>query len=241
MANSTSGPAGPPPDSQIFDSNNDLETAFFFDEHKGKIIAAIVLAIAGVVVFVFWNYLQTEKTKEITAALYSAKTPADWQSLIAKYPGTIVAGNARLLLADQLRNDGKLDDALKVLSDFTTSSADHPLIAQGWLSYAATLELKGDLEKAGQTYANIAQQYGATEAAPAALSGQARIARDAKDITKARELYENLVQRFPASFWAAEAQNEIERLPKPETIAVVPADKKEVEAPETAPSPTQTP
>lgn len=227
MATPAPGPAIPPPDSQLIDPNSDLEAAFFFDEHKGKIIAIVLIALLAIVGFVVWNHLQNEKAKKISAALYSAKSVADWQSLIAKYPGTIAAGNAQLLLADGLRNENKIDEALKVLGDFTSGGSEHPLIAQGWLSYAATLELKGELEKASQTYANIAQQYGATEAAPAALSAQARLARDAKDLTKARTLYENLVQRFPASFWASEAQNEIERLPKAEDAVVVPEEKKE--------------
>lgn len=86
------------------------------------------------------------------------------------------------------------------------------MIAQGWLSYGSTLELKGDNEKALQAYNTIATQYGTTDAAPAALSAQARLVKKSGDAKKAREIYENIVQRFPASMWAEDAKQELGKL-----------------------------
>jgi TolA-binding protein len=203
----------PSPDPQIIDPNNDLAVDFFFEENKGQIIVLIVVALLGLGGWIFYHYSQGQKLTAESSAFYAAKSPEDWQKIIAQYPGSIVAGNAQLLLADKLRDEQKIDQALTILSDFTKNT-DHPLIAQGWLSYGATLEQKGDTEKALQAYTTVATQYGTSEAAPAALNAQARLAKKTGDTKKVREIYENIVQRFPASLWSQEAQQELGKLPK---------------------------
>ena len=202
------------PESQIIGPDSGLDADFFFEENKGKILGVIIFLLLALCAWLFYQHQQNETRKEQSSAFYNAKSSADWQALIAKYPGTIVAGNAQLLLADKLRDENKLDEALAVLSDFTKTAGSHPLIAQGWLSYAGTLEAKGDAAKAAQTYGNIAGQYSSTEAAPAALASQARLVRKSGDNKKAREIYENIVQRFPTSVWSEEAKQEIDRLPE---------------------------
>jgi len=204
----------PSSDPQIIAANSDLAVDFFFEEHKRKILAAIVIALIALGAWVFYQYSESRSREEQASAFQSAKTADDLKAIIGRYPGTVVAGNAQLLLAGRMRDENKLDEALKVLGDFTQTAASHPLIAQGWLSYAGTLELKGDIAKATQSYANIAGQFGSTEAAPAALSAQARLVKKAGDTKKAREIYENVVQRFPASIWSQEAQQEIGKLPE---------------------------
>ncbi|HEX8373265.1 MAG TPA: tetratricopeptide repeat protein [Chthoniobacterales bacterium] len=205
--------AAPLSDPQIIDPNNELAVDFFLEENKGKILAAVVIALVALAAWAFFQYQQVQTGKEQSAAFFAAKAPDDWKALIVKYPGSLVAGHSQLLLADKLRDQNKLDEALQVLGDFTKSGATHPLIAQGWLSYAATLELKGETAKAQQAYATIAAQYGTTDAAPAALSAQARLAKTAGDTKKARETYQDIVTRFPASMWAQEAQQQIGQLP----------------------------
>ncbi len=198
------------PDPQIIDPS--LEADFFFEENKGKIFTFLVIALLTLGAWIFFQYHESQTRTEQASVFYAAKTVNDWKAIIAKYPGTIIAGNSQLLLADKLRDENKLDDALAILSDFTKNATTHPLIAQGWLSYAGTLEMKGDLPKATQTYANIALQFGTTEAAPAALSAQARLVKNAGDAKKSREIYENIVQRFPTSIEAQEAKQEIGKL-----------------------------
>lgn len=200
------------PDPQIIGPDSSLDADFFFEENKGKILAVIVIALVGLGAFLFYQYEQSQTRKEQASVFYAATTADQWKAIILKYPGSIVAGNSQMLLADKLRDANKLDEALTVLGDFTQKGAGHPLIAQGWMSYAGTLEMKGENEKAAQTYANIAGQFGSSEAAPAALSAQARLVKKAGDAKKAREIYENIVQRFPASMWAQEAQQELGRL-----------------------------
>ncbi len=197
---------------QIIDPS--LEADFFFEENKGKILTAMVVALIALASWIFYSYEQNQTRAEEATAFYAAKSADDWKSIIQKYPGSVVAGNAQLLLADKLRDENKIDEALTVLGDFIQKSASHPLIAQGWMSYAGTLELKGETAKARQTYANIAGQFSSTEAAPAALSAQARLVKKAGDARKAREIYENIVQRFPTSYWSQDAQQEIGKLPE---------------------------
>ena len=195
---------------QIIDPS--LEADFFFEENKGKIFTAIAVALIALAAWIFYSYEQNQTRAEEATAFYAAKSADDWKALILKYPGSVVAGNAQLLLADKLRDDNKIDEALAILNDFTQKASAHPLIAQGWLSYAGTLEIKGDTAKATQTYANIAGQFSATEAAPAALSAEARLVKKGGDAKKAREIYENIVQRFPTSVSAEEAKQELGKL-----------------------------
>lgn len=200
------------PDPQIIDPNRDLDADFFFEENKGKILAIIIVALLCLGAWIFYQNAQSRKLAEETTTFYSAKNTDEWKAVIGKYPGSVVAGNSQLLLADKLREDNKIDDALTILSDFTKNAPAHPLIAQGWLSYGSTLELKGDNEKALQAYNTIATQYSTTDAAPAALSAQARLVKKSGDAKKAREIYENIVQRFPASMWAEDAKQELGKL-----------------------------
>lgn len=198
------------------ESTADLDAEFFWEENKGKILAVLAIILVALIVSGIYRYSVAHTKAEAAAAFDAAKSKEELQAIVTKYPGTSVAGNARILLADKLRTEGKLDEALKALGDFTSQQPDHPLVADAWISYAATLEIKNDLAKASETYATIAAKYPASQAAPAALSAQARLAKAAGDNKKARDLYENLVQRFPASYWAQEAQQQIDRLPKPE-------------------------
>ncbi len=207
-------PSPSPADSQIITPDNDLAVDFFFEENKGKILAIIVVALLGLGGWIFYNYTNNQRLAAESTAFYTAKTSDDLKALIARYPTSVVAGNAQLLLAQKLRDAGKIDEALALLADFTKTASTHPLIAQGWLSYAGTLELKGDTAKALQALTTVSTQYSTTEAAPAALSAQARLTKKSGDLKKAREIYENIVQRFPSSYWSQDAQQEIGKLPE---------------------------
>lgn len=193
-----------------------LEADFFWEEHKTKIIAVLAVALLAIAGYATWQFVMTQSNAKAAAAFDAAHSTAELQDFVKNFPNSVAAGNAQLLIANNQRSEGKIDDALKTLTDFTSKRPEHPLIADAWFSYAVTLEVKKDIPKALETYASVASKYGQTSTAPAALSAQARLTRQQGDIKKARDLYENLVQRFPASIWAQEAQQELNRLPKTE-------------------------
>ncbi|HEY5894156.1 MAG TPA: tetratricopeptide repeat protein [Chthoniobacterales bacterium] len=194
--------------------DSDLDAAFFWEEHKTKIVAIIAAAVLAVAGYTAWQFVASQNNAKAAAAFEAAHSTDELEEFVKNFPNSVAAGNAQLLIAGNQRAEGKFDDALKTLTDFTSKRPKHPLIADTWLSYAATLEVKKDFPKALEAYASVASKYGQTSAAPAALSAQARLTRQQNDAKKARDLYENLVQRFPASFWAQEAQQELSRLPK---------------------------
>ena len=186
----------------------------FWFEHKTKVIiygAVLVLAAAG------FMYHQISTSNALVAArqsLAQADTADDYRQIIQKYPHTVAAGNASLLLAEKLRDDKKYDDAINVLKAMIDSQPDHPMIDGAWLSLAGTYNSQGKTDQAVDTYKQIALKFADRYSAPQALLTIAETLSAKGNFDDAKIAYENVKSQFPDSYFASLAVAKLQTLKK---------------------------
>ena len=177
----------------------------FWMENKSKVITYATLLIVGLVAFAFYQ-ITAQRNKVESAALYAqAAKPEDFKQVIQKFPHSIAAGNAQLMLAGALRSEKKFDEALAALRDFTNQFPDHPLAAVGALSVATTLDEQGKTDAAFDAYQQVTAKYPASYAAPVALMAQANILIAKGKPDEARRIYETITSQYPDSLFAQQA------------------------------------
>ena len=170
-----------------------------WEQHKGRIIgAAVALVVAFVAVFGWLAYASAQRSAA-QQAFGAAKTPADYQAVIEKYPSLAVAGDAALLLAKSLRDGKKYDDANKVLDRFVKAQPAHPFAPLAKVAAAENLALAGKFDEAEKALEAVSQTDGKSFAAPFALLVEAELksARGQRD--GALRAYRQLAKSFPAS------------------------------------------
>lgn len=186
-----------------------LEPLEFWDIHKNKIIAYGSLALIALVGYSVYS-IQKQQKDDAARALYAqASTPTDYKAVIDTAPGSVVAGDASLLLADSLRSEKKYDEALATLRDFIAKEPQHPLIPGAWLSISSTLELQGKQQEAIDSYQKTAAQFPNAYSAPLAKAAQGRLLAEAGKKEEARVLFEDIIAHHPQSAIAREAQREL--------------------------------
>lgn len=201
-----------------FDSENDIPPGFdpfvFWMEHKNKIIAYASLLIIALLAYGLYQFVTLRKLAEARQLFAQAGTEEDYRQIVQKFPYTVTAGNAMLLLAEKLRNEKKYDEAITVLRTMIEQYPDHPLIDRAWLSLAATQEAQGKTDEALSTYQQVFANYNGRSSAPQALFAQAEILKNKGKLDEARRFYENVKSQFPDSYFAQQAMQELQVLRK---------------------------
>lgn len=195
-----------------------VETGFdplaFWIKYRRVIMMFLALFVIALSIAAIAQYLQHRKRTASQALFARAQGAEDYQKVIAEYPDTPVAGNARLLLADKQRGEGKLDEAAATLRTFTEKQPEHPLISGAWTSLAATLEAQSKPEEALGIYQRVTTQFPNTFSVPVALMAQGRLLHVQTKTEEAKRIYEQVMTRFPESQFAAEAERELRLLKK---------------------------
>jgi len=190
----------------------DLLVFWYHNQRKILIYAAfLVAALATYGVFEFVDQQRKANSQEMYA---KAETVADYRKVMQTYPGTRVAGNAALKIAEKLRAEKKYTEAIATLKEFIEKHPEHPLAAGAWTSLAATYELQGDLDKALDTYQQIASKTPNSYTTPIAIISQARIYAQKGKKDDARRLYSDVMARYQDSVFAGEASRELRFLKK---------------------------
>lgn len=184
----------------------------FWEQHKSKIV--LYTAIVAAVVLIFGVYQMGEQRKIAKAQeLFSqAKTEAQFRNVIQTYPNSTEAGNARILMGEQLRFAKKYDESAAVLREFIAMNASHPLADGAYLSLGETLEAQGKTAEALDTYQQIISQFSDRYSAPVAQMARANIFRTQGKTDEAKRAYENVQAQFPDSFFARQAVEEAKLL-----------------------------
>ena len=216
------------------DEEEVIDTGFdfllFWDQYRQIILLVSGVVLLAAVFFGIYEYNQAQQIAAAGAALSQASSEDDFRQVMAKYPGTVSAGDAALFLAARLRQDRKYDGALQVLQDFLDKYPTHPLAHAGDLSYAETLEAQGKLDEAIARYEEVAAKYPESYSAPAAVIAEANILSTQGKTDQARRLYENFVAQFPDSIFSQEAMTEMHLLrPTPGAPAASKADSEGVQ------------
>ena len=186
----------------------------FWLEHKTKVIIYAVLL--GVVAVGFaWYQISTQRAlADARQAMEKASADNDYRQVIQKFPHSVAAGNASLVLAEKLRDAKNYDEAIKVLQAMIDGGQKHPLIDGAWLSLASTYTAAGKTDLALDTYRQIATKFADRYSAPLALFSIAEILKAQGKLDDAKIAYENVKSQFPESYFAAEALLKLQQLKK---------------------------
>lgn len=152
-----------------------LDADFFWEAHWKKFVAALIAAVIGILAVGAWSYYRSSNRASAAALYAAAGTPEAWHEVVAKYPGSLAAGNARLRIAAALRGSDKLDDAAAELEAFTADQPDHPLAGAAWLSLGEIRQMQNNSSGALEAYRNASGRYQGSYAAPLALLAEAKL------------------------------------------------------------------
>ncbi len=186
----------------------------FWIQHKSKVTLFLSVLIFGLVAYGIVEYVQYQSRIAAAHDLAAAKTPDDLRKVLSKHSGTVVGGNAALLLAEQLRAENKLDESTAALNEFIAKNPNHPLISGAWVSLAVNLELQGKTDEALANYQKVAAGYPTSFSAPAALMAEGRIFASKQKIDEAKRAYETVISQFGDSIFARQALQENQQLKK---------------------------
>jgi TolA-binding protein len=186
----------------------------YWEEHKGKIILYAALFILALFSYGLYQITTQRKIAEVQLAFAQASTEDDYRQVAQKYPHTVAAGNALLLLAEKLRDAKKYDEAVSTLHTMIDQYPDHPLIDGAWISLASTLEAQGKTDEALSTCKEISTKFADRPSAAQALLIQAEILKGKGSTEEAKRILENVKSQFPDSYFANEAMQELQLLKK---------------------------
>jgi TolA-binding protein len=186
----------------------------FWVQHRQKVTLFVGLFLAALLIYFVSEFTKTRKLDAAAKALAEAKDDASLRKVIGDFSGTAAAGNAHLLLAENLRKAGKSDEAVTTLRAFIDKQPDHPLISGAWTSLAATQEAQGKQDEALSTYQKVSTTFATSFSAPVALLGQARIFKAKGKTDEARRLFEQVINQYPESMFAQQAMRESQQLKK---------------------------
>ena len=207
-----SSPAQTSPPSPAADPG--FDPLVFWMKHQRTVLLLVGLFVAALLIYFISEFAKVKKLEAAAHSLAGAKDTTGLRKVATDYAGTAAGGNAQLLLADKLRQEGKPDEAVTTLRAFIDKYPDHPLISGGWTSLAASLEAQGKQDEALSAYQKVSTTYATSFSAPVALLGQARIFKAKGKADEARRLYDQLVNQYPETMFAQQARRESRELKK---------------------------
>jgi predicted negative regulator of RcsB-dependent stress response len=191
-----------------------LETQVFWDRHRKKVLAVFVLALLAVAA---WGGYRVYSDRRATAAanlLTSAKTAAEFQKVIAQYPGTPASASASLFLAEEQGKEKKFTEANATLQSFIDKYPTHELKGAARLAMAGNLEALGKRDEALAAYQRLANDDPQGFSAPVAMISQVHILKEKNQLDEARRVCETILTKYRESLVANEATRQL-RLLKP--------------------------
>ena len=188
---------------------------FFWEAHWKKFVAALVAVVLGILAVGGWA-LHRANQASASAALYAAAgNPEQWREVAATYPGSLAAGNAQLRIASSLRSEGKLDEAVGVLEQFTSAQPDHPLAGAAWMTLGEIRQMQKNPAAALEAYRTASGRYQQSYAAPLALLAEARLLASEGKSGESRAILESIGTSYPEGPAAMVSAAELAAMTKP--------------------------
>jgi len=204
-------------------SDTALEREVFWDRYKKEVMALLILGLVAVAAYGGCQLYADRRANTAAIMLADAKTPADFQKVIAEYPATPAGGSAYLLLADAQRNEKKFSEANTTLQTFLEKSPKHELAGTARLAMAGNLEALGKKDEALATYQRLVSSDPKEFTAPVALFSQIHLLKEKKQIEEARRVCETIMTQYRESRFAAEASYQLRLLKVDNEPAATPA------------------
>jgi len=200
-----------------------LEREVFWDRYKKEVMALLILGLAAVAAFGGYRLYADHRANTAATILADAKTPADFQKVIAEYPSSPAGQSAYLLLADAQRNEKKFAEANATLQTFLEKFPKHELAGTARLAMAGNLEALGKKDEALATYQGLVTSDPKGFTAPVALFSQIHLLKEKKQIAEARRICETIMTQYRESRFAAEAAYQLRLLKVGNEPAAMPA------------------
>lgn len=222
-----------PPSPPVAPVAESFDLLLFWELHKKTILAGLGAVVLALLVWAGWQWNQYRQEQASQAAFAAATKPEDLENITRDFRGTMSAGNAMLLLAEQQRAAKQYDQSAATLRAFLAQNPKHPLAGTAALSLALTLESQGKTDEAMQTYQEVVARHGGDYVAPMALLAEAALHQRHGQSEEARRLYEKVIADYPKSFFVPEAESQLRAVKREEPTQ--PA-KPEMAAPPTEPA-----
>jgi TolA-binding protein len=187
------------------DTSNEFDFPLFWEEHKTKILIAAAVFVIALASWAAWQVVEHRRETAARTAYASASTADDYKRIAEQFGGSVVGGNALLVLAEKQRTEGKFDDAIATLRQFQSRHAEHPLASSGAMALAATLDAKGSAEEAIEAYQQVIARFPREHVAPMALLAQAELQKRRGEKAEARRLFEKIIADYGETLFAQEA------------------------------------
>jgi tetratricopeptide (TPR) repeat protein len=170
--------------------------------HGHKIIVGLVALV--VIALGIGGYLLCQNIRNSRAnnSYLKATDIGAWQRVVKKYPGTVAAGNAWLRIGAAQARAGDFKASDTSLQTFIHDFPNHPFLPSAHMALAENAESENRPDNALKGYEEIATRFGTSSVAPLALFNQGRLTEAAGKLEAARAIYENVVQRYPESYFA---------------------------------------
>jgi tetratricopeptide (TPR) repeat protein len=239
-------------------SDASVEARVFWLRFQKEIAAALIVALLALIGFASYRFYTNRRDSSAAELLGSAKTPHDYQDVIARYPNTPAGASAYLLLAEALRNEKKFAEANSTLQAFIDKNPDHEFAPTAQLTMAANLEAMGKSDEALAMYQQVAARYPNNSSAPLAMISEVPILKAKNRIDDARRVCEEILTKYRMpgqqietavgdtrmeTVWAMEAMRHLRSLKPPEPSkpaagATVPGVPPMIAAPSAPPTPS---
>ncbi len=218
-----------------------LEREVFWERHKTEVMVALIAILVALAAFGGYRFYSERRANAGANMLATAKTPADFQKVIADYSSTPAGASAYILLADSQKTEQKFNEANATLEKFVQKFPKHELAGTARLAIAGNLEAMGKKDEALATYQKLATSEPQAYTAPVALFSQIHLLKEKKQIAEARRVCETIITQYRESRFAAEATYQLRSLKLPDDPAatasprVAPATAPAASAPPAAP------
>lgn len=191
----------------------------FYIKHGAKVRRTVLLVVLVFAGYTGLNWMAAQKREAASRAFANATSADALKVFVSGQGDSVIAGNARLVLSQKLREAGDLAGSTAVLKEFQAKHLGHPMESGALTGLAANLEAEGKADEALAIYRSVSAKFGRSFSAPLALLQTARIHRAAGRVADAKQAYEALQSQFPRSLFAAEALSENQKLVVPVKVS----------------------
>jgi tetratricopeptide (TPR) repeat protein len=197
----------------------------YFDQNRKlvyAVIAGVLLVILAIIGYIFYQNEQGREAEELLGSVISFYEAGSYQEALDGTAGTIGlleiadeyggtdAGNlAHFYAADALYNLGEYERALEHFQEF--DKIEGFIGASAIAGEAAVYENLGEYERAANRYLDAAEFFENTLASPRYLMDAARAFEAAGVYSEAQRAYEQILEDYPESNLAAQAEIYIAR------------------------------
>jgi predicted negative regulator of RcsB-dependent stress response len=194
-----------------------------WEKHKMSILVGASVVIVGLVGF--FGAMAVSHSNRIAAmdALAAANNAETLREVISKFPKSVEAGNASLLLSALLRDEKNPAEATQVLEAFLKSPNGHPLAPLALVGLSGIAAQSGDSAAAKAYLQRVATEFPESFAVPFALLSEAEMALASGDRSAALAGLQGLSRQHPSSVAGNAAQNTLMALESLLSDAATPA------------------